>query len=333
MRFSCYTKYMKTVVGVLRGGPSSEYDVSLKTGASVISNLNQEKYSPRDIFVDRTGVWHLHGAPVSPAQALSGIDVIFNAMHGEFGEDGQVQRLLDTVGVPYTGSGATASALAFNKHLTKQEIKKFGIKTPRALVVERENNTAALAQEIFRSFPHPAVIKPVASGSSVGVTIADNFHALEVGLEKAFAISDKALVEEFIKGREATVGVIDGFRGEKTYVLMPIEIIPPKENTFYDYEAKYVSDNTGYRIPGHFTDHEKKTLEDMARTVHEGLGLAHYSRSDFIVSPRGVYFLEVNTLPGMTSHSLIPKGVEAVGSKFTDFLDHLLTLAQAGTKN
>lgn len=324
---------MKIVVGVLRGGPSSEYEVSLKTGASVLQHLNHEKYSPRDIFVDRAGVWHLHGAPATPAEALRGTDVVFNAMHGEYGEDGQVQRVLDQLGMQYTGSGAVASALAFNKHLTKQEIKKLGIKTPRALVVEREGNIDALAHEIFRSFPHPAVIKPAASGSSVGVTIADNFHALEVGLEKAFAISDRALVEEFIRGKEATVGVIDGFRNEKTYVLMPIEIVPPKENAFYDYEAKYVSDNTGYRIPGHFTDNEKKTLENMARTVHEGLGLSHYSRSDFIVSPRGIYFLEVNTLPGMTSHSLIPKGVEAVGSKFPDFLDHLITLAQTNTKN
>lgn len=321
---------MKTVVGVLRGGPSSEYEVSLKTGASVLANLSGEKYTPRDIFVDRSGAWHLHGAPASPEQALRGTDVVFNAMHGEYGEDGQVQRVLDALGVPYTGSGAAASAVAFNKHLTKQEIKKLGIKTPRALVVERGENIDALAHQIFRTFPHPAVVKPAASGSSVGVTIADNFRALEVGLEKAFAISDRVLVEEFIRGKEATVGVIDGFRGEKTYVLMPIEIVPPKEHVFYDYNAKYVSDDTGYRIPGHFTDHEKKTLEDMARTVHEGLGLSHYSRSDFIVSPRGVYFLEVNTLPGMTSHSLIPKGVEAVGSKFPDFLDHLIELARSG---
>ena len=321
---------MKTVVGVLRGGPSSEYEVSLKTGASVLKHLNAEKYSLRDIFVDRSGAWHHMGAPASPEAALRGVDVVFNAMHGEYGEDGQVQRTLDALGVPYTGSGAAASSLAFNKDKTKAAIKKLGIKTPRALVVERGGDIEAMAYEIFRSFPHPAVVKPAASGSSVGVTIVNNFHALQGGLEKAFAVSDHALVEEFIKGKESTVGVIDGFRGEKTYILMPIEIVPPPQNGFYDYEAKYVSDDTGYRIPGNFTEKEKITLMDMAKTVHEGLDLKHYSRSDFIVSPRGIYFLEVNTLPGMTSHSLIPKAVEAVGSKFSDFLDHVITLAVSG---
>ncbi len=321
---------MKTVVGVLRGGPSSEYEVSLKSGASVLKNLSPEKFDARDIFVDRAGVWHLHGAPAAPEHALRGIDVVFNAMHGEYGEDGSVQRILDALNMPYTGSNAAASRLAFDKHHTKQAVKKLDIKTPRALVLdEAPSDFEAAAFDIFRTFPHPAFVKPALGGSSVGATLAENYHALAWGLERAFAVSPKILVEEYIKGREATVGVIDNFRNERTYALMPVEIIPPSEHAFFNYEAKYGGGSIE-RVPGNFTQAEKDELARMARAVHEGLNLAHYSRSDFVVSPRGIYFLEVNTLPGLTDESLLPKAVAAVGSKLPDFLEHVIMLAQSG---
>ena len=142
-------------------------------------------------------------------------------------------------------------------------------------------------------------------------------------------MAPKVLVEEYIKGREATVGVIDDFRGEKTYALMPVEIIPPPEHSFFNYEAKYGGKSIE-RVPGNFTQEEKNELTNTARAVHEGLGLSHYSRSDFILSPRGLYFLEVNTLPGLTDESLLPKAVAAIGSRLPDFLEHVLDLAQRG---
>lgn len=321
---------MKTVVGVLRGGPSREYEVSLKTGASVLKSLHPERYQPRDIFIDREGAWHLHGAPVLPEKALRGVDVVFNAMHGEYGEDGAVQRILDALNMPYTGSGAHASALAFDKHKTKAAVKKLGVKTPRALVFdEKPSDTEALAFEIFRTFPHPAIVKPAVGGSSVGTTLAENYHSLAWGLDRAFEVAPKVLVEEYIKGREATVGVIDDFRNEKAYALMPVEIVPPPEHAFFNYEAKYGGKSTE-RVPGNFTHAQKEELARLAKTVHEGLGLAHYSRSDFIISPRGTYFLEVNTLPGLTEESLLPKAVVAVGSNLEAFLDHILELARRG---
>lgn len=325
---------MRTVVGVLRGGPSSEYEVSLKTGASVLQTLNREKYEPRDIFIDRAGQWHAQGVGVAPERALHGVDVALNAMHGEFGEDGKVQRILDTLAVPYTGSGADASALAFNKARTKQAVKKFGIRTPRAIVVSMEDAQGGLedlAFNIFRTFPHPAIVKPVIGGSSVGTTVVNNYHALAWALERAFAVFPQALVEEYIRGREATVGVIDNFRGEKTYALFPVEIVPPAESSFFDYDAKY-SGKSLERVPGHFTGSEKEELAAMAKAVHEGLGLSHYSRSDFMLSRRGIFFLEVNTLPGLTSESLLPKAVEAVGSGLSDFLEHVIGLAQNGKR-
>ncbi|HVZ76126.1 MAG TPA: D-alanine--D-alanine ligase [Candidatus Paceibacterota bacterium] len=325
---------MRTVVGVLRGGPSSEYEVSLKSGASVLGALDTAKYEPRDIFIDRSGQWHARGVAVSPEQALRGVDVVLNAMHGHYGEDGEVQKVLDALAVPYTGSGAAASALAFNKARTKQAVKKFDIKTPRSILVSRgdaHGDTEALALAIFRSFPHPVVVKPAIGGSSVATTIVNSYHMLVSALEEAFKVSEQVLVEEFIRGREATVGVIDNFRGEKTYALFPIEIIPPASRPFFDYHAKY-SGETIERVPGNFTAVEKEELIRLAKAVHEGLGLSHYSRSDFILSRRGIYFLEVNTLPGLTAESLLPKAVAAVGSSLTHFLDHVVTLAKDGKR-
>lgn len=324
---SVYTLCMRTVVAVLRGGPSREYDVSLKTGASVLSALNRERYEPRDIFISREGEWHLHGVPMAPERALRGADVAFNALHGEYGEDGTLQRLLDELAVPYTGSAAHPSSLAFNKHRTRDAVASLGVKIAHGRVVERPADLAALAHELFRSFPHPAIVKPVAGGSSVGTAVADSFHALVWALERAFEVSPKVLVEEFIKGREATVGVIDDFRGEAVYALMPVEIVPPPAASFFDYDAKY-SGQTIERVPGHFSDAHKALLSAAAKAVHQGLGLAHYSRSDFIVSPRGIYFLEVNTLPGLTGESLLPKALAAGGTNLSQFLDHVITLAR-----
>lgn len=318
---------MRIVVGVLRGGPSSEYEVSLRTGAHVLESLDKEKYEPRDIFIDRAGNWHLHGVTVAPEKALHGVDVAFNATHGEFGEDGTLQRLLERLRVPFTGSGSMASALAFNKHLTNAEAKRLGVMVAPSIVVERTDAIEALAHRIFRSFPHPAVVKPLEGGSSLGITIARNFHQLQFALEEVFKMTPKALVEEYIPGREATVGVLDHFRGAPAYALMPVEIIPAPHHSFFSYAAKYAGD-TIERVPGNFSHEEKQELERLAKLVHTGLGLDHYSRSDFIIAKRGIYFLEVNTLPGLTKESLLPKALHAVGSKMSEFTDHVLSLAR-----
>ena len=318
---------MRTVVAVLRGGPSSEYEVSLKTGASVLEHLDREKYEPRDIFITRKGEWHHSGIPMFPERALRGVDVAFNAMHGEFGEDGGVQRLLEVLKIPYTGSGTVASALAFNKQRTKLAVEKLGVKVPRGIVVDKGPDIEEQALHIFRTFPHPAIVKPVIGGSSVGMTLADSFYALKSGLERAFQIAPKVLVEEYIKGKEATVGVIENFRGERSYALFPIEIVPPVKSAFYDYDAKYAGE-TQLVTPGNFSENEKQELQRIARMAHDTLGLSHYSRSDFIVSKRGIYFLEVNTLPGLTEHSNMPHALKAVGSKLSEFLDHIISLAR-----
>ncbi len=318
----------KTRVAVLRGGPSSEYEVSLKTGESVLKNL-PSKYEGVDVFISKDGRWHIHGVEKKPADALKHVDVAFIALHGQFGEDGKVQRILEHLGVPFTGSQSFASAVGMNKHLTKTALSRLKdtIKMAAHRIFTRDEIEEKGAHEIFRLIPHPSVVKPLSAGSSVGITVVKTFFDLEPALRSALEHSDTVIIEEFIEGREATCGVLDHFRDERYYSLLPIEILPSSD--FYDYHAKYISEETRYVIPGGFSEEIKRQIQQAAKAVHQELGLRHYSRSDFIVHPkRGVYFLEVNTLPGMTSHSLIPKSVEAVGSSFPEFLDHVITLAR-----
>jgi len=313
-------------VGVLRGGPSSEYDISLNTGGSVLKHLPKEKYDAKDILISKDGTWHHRGMPTTPARILPHIDVIFNALHGEYGEDGTVQKLLDTFSVPYTGSGALGSAIAMNKRLAKECLASQNIKMPEHRMLEVSDDLEEEIFDIFRKMPQPTVVKPLSGGSSFGVQIAQGHDQLLESVYKAFEYSPKVLIEEYIRGREATCGVVEDFRNEELYALMPIEIIPPKENNFFDHDAKY-SGKTQEICPANFSPEEKEELGWLAKKIHQALGLEHYSRSDFIVSPRGIYFLEVNTLPGLTEESLVPKALNAVGCSFPEFLDHVVTLA------
>jgi D-alanine-D-alanine ligase len=317
----------KVRVGVLRGGPSNEYDVSLKTGDSVLQNLPEEKYYARDIFIARDGVWHFRGIPIAPEKALRNVDVVFNALHGEYGEDGTVQKLMDDFSVPYSGSGALSSAISMNKLLTKQGLGYVqDIKMPNHIALDSSSNIEAQSYNIFRTFPQPSVIKPVSGGSSVGVSVAKSYESLWSGIEKAFKYSPKILIEEYIGGRETTCGVVENFRGEDLYALLPIEIVPPQKSGFFDYDAKY-NPETQEICPARFSRDIKEELQRIAKQVHRVLNLRHYSRSDFIVSKRGIYFLEVNALPGLTENSLVPKALAAAGATLPELLDHLIDQA------
>jgi len=309
---------------VLRGGPSLEHEVSLKTGETVLRNL--PKYSAKDIFINKAGEWHLDGKPSHHDRIFRQIDVVFNALHGEYGEDGKVQQLLEAFGVPYTGSGAMASALGMNKILARQAFKSAGLKIPFGFDLVLKKELAETAKDIFKKMPPPWVIKYPSGGSSVGVSMARNFDDLEGSLEKVSSFSSKILVEEYIRGREATCGVIDEFRNQKHYALPIVEIIPPAQSDFFSYDAKY-GGQTRELCPSNFDMPTKRAIEAMAITAHNSIGGRHYSRSDFIISKRGIYLLEINTLPGLTAESLLPKALNAVGSSHKELLEHLISLA------
>lgn len=319
----------KVNVAVLRGGPSDEYDVSLETGAAVLKYLDEDRYRPRDVLIDKEGVWHTHGTATTPERALSGIDVVFIAMHGEYGEGGEVQELLDAHAIPYTGSGVVSARVAMDKGTTRSHLSPIkGIKMPTHVVIhaDEDPDMQSVSQDIFSQFGPPYIVKPLRGGSSLGVTVAHSANELPEKLQKGLDTYGSLIVEQFITGKEGTCGVVENLRNEQTYALPPIEIRAKKEGGFWDYESKY-DDSTEEICPGNFTDEEKDVLQRAAREVHEQLGLSHYSRSDFIIAPSGIYFLEVNTLPGLTPTSLLPKAVDAVGVSFSGFIDHLLQLA------
>lgn len=313
-------------MGVLRGGPSSEHTVSLKTGHAILTHLPQDRYTARDIYIDRQGVWHEHGVATAPERVLPMLDAVIIGLHGEYGEDGRVQRLLEQYGVPYTGADSFASAVAMHKVLTKEKAKEVGLLTPKYHFIGPEDDIETAAITITRTFPQPVVVKPVALGSSVGVSVVGGYLPVRKAIEALMQDSMGVLVEELIRGREATAGIVEHLRGDEYYQLPPVEIIPPPSATFFDNEVKYNGESQEI-VPGRFSKQESIELMNQARLMHQSLGLRHYSRSDFIVSPRGIYFLETNTLPGLTSESLLPKSLAAVGVKFPDFLSHLVELS------
>lgn len=318
-------------VAVMRGGRGGEHQVSLASGATVIKELPKADYLVRDLFVDHTGQWILDGLPISPAKINRQVEVVFNALHGDYGEDGEVQQMLDSLGVSYTGPRAFGARLAINKHLAKNILQQAGVKVPLGRLVRRADwssaDVAELVGEVVRSLPPPWLIKPADKGSSLGVRRADDVIMLRTMLAESLADYPMFLVEEFLRGREATCGVVADFRGQEVYALPPIEIRLPPAQTYFDYQTKY--EQPAEEIcPGRFNQQEAEVIMNTAILAHRLLDLRHYSRSDFIVTPRGVYFLETNSLPGLTTNSLLPKALQAVACPLVSFLDHVVGLAQ-----
>lgn len=314
-------------VAVLRGGPSSEHNISLQTGRGVLDALQRCGISTVDIVINRQGEWVINGFKKLPAEALVAVDVAFVALHGVYGEDGQVQRVLENCGVRYTGSRPYPSATALNKILTKEILKETNIKMPAHLRVGGNGtDIRRVASTIGSLFGTSYVVKPINGGSSIDTHHANGVHELVYALTDALKKYPEVLVEEYIKGREATVGVLENFRGEAYYCLPEVEIVPPATHSFFAADVKY-SGETDEICPGRFSRSEKEMLSEAALLAHQTLGLSHYSRSDFIVNDKGVYFLEVNTLPGLTKESLIPKGLSAVGHSYDDLIVHLVETA------
>lgn len=319
----------RTRVAIVRGGLSEEYDVSLKTGSAVLEAIDRERFNPIDIVITKSGEWLLEGRSRFPEHIIPTFDVVFIALHGAYGEDGTIQRLIDRFGVPYTGSKAYASSIAIHKGFTKDMLKDSGIKMAPHLIVRKDacEDVHKLSESIVDCFGPEYVIKPVSSGSSLGTMMVKNPALLPQALTDALERFDEVIVEKRILGREATCGVVENFRNQDLYVLPPIEIIPPVKAEFFSHDVKYTGE-TEEICPARFDRATKDTLEHHASLVHSILDLSQYSRSDFMIADDGVYFLEVNTLPGLTKNSLLPKAIDAVGGTYEDFITHLIIDAQ-----
>lgn len=288
-------------VGVLMGGTSSERDVSLRTGAAVANALKSLGHKIAEIDVRSETGRELDGLA---------LDVAFIALHGRFGEDGRLQRILQERGIPYTGSGPEASQAAMDKIESKHLFRRKAVETPPHRVIVH-GESLALWEQCARALGYPVVMKPRAEGSSVGVTVHKDCSTLLDGAAECFRHDTIALMEKFIKGRELTVGILDGRP-------LPIIEIKPK-NGFFDQNAKYQDPETKYLVDPPMSDLDRKRVQRAALAAHDALGCEGMSRVDIILTPLcSVHVLEVNTIPGMTERSLLPKAARAAGIEFPE---------------
>jgi len=287
------------------GGISSEREISLSTGNSVAEAMINKGLKVFPIDVDR-----------NIANNLKGIDLAFNALHGTYGEDGCIQGLLEYLKIPYTGSGVTGSALAYDKLKTKEILKHHGIPTADYEVFYRNQN-----QSIKRNLDLPVVVKPTNQGSSFGVSIVKNESQWEPALECAFNYSEEIIVEKFIDGKLLAIGM----KGE---IPMPIVHIKPKSG-FYDYEAKYTSGKTEYICPAKLSEDETNKCNEVSKNVFKVLRGRGLPRVDIILDDKSTpYVLEMNTVPGMTPTSLLPMAAKNLGMSFEDLVIEILKTAQ-----
>lgn len=298
-------------VAVLMGGMSPEREVSLSSGRAVVKALEEAGYAVTPVVVNDEEVGELDGLD---------IDVAFIAMHGCFGEDGGIQRLLESRGIPYTGSGVPASRMAMDKIETKWMFVLSGLPTPKFMTLRRGRPIQELEGLLLEKLPMPLVTKPSTGGSSVGVSIVHNVPELSGALETAFRYDENAVIESYIAGRELTVGIL----GEEA--LPVIEIRPGRE--FYDLSAKYEDKGTCYITAPDVPKDIYERAQQLALSAHRKLDCSGFSRVDMILSDdMELYILEVNTIPGLTERSLVPKAAEAAGMSFQELCERIISLA------
>ena len=288
-------------IAVLMGGPGEEKDVSLKSGQAIIKALNHNGYDVTSIILD-TKLEKL-------VKDLLSVDLVFLGLHGNIGENGTIQGFLDALGIIYTGSGPLSSAICMDKNISKIIAKNNGIMTPKWKLCDTVIDDAKMN--------YPVIVKPNGQGSTVGLQIAHNESELKPALEYAFNYDNNVLVEEYIQGRELTVMLIDG-------KAQPVcEIIPSHE--FYDYECKYTAGMSKYICPAEIDDNISNYVKKISENLFDLLKCENYSRADFRMDDQNKFwFLEMNTLPGMTDTSLAPMSALAAGISFNELIDKIV---------
>jgi D-alanine-D-alanine ligase len=295
-------------VGVVRGGVGPHFETSLNAGGMVISHLQAAPldtiYKPIDIFIDQEGVWHIGGVPANMDKVYHSVDIIYNALHGEYGEDGKLSQTLSAWNIPHTGADPMPSAITYNKSLLKDEFKKLGLKTPQHLLYEAyledldgPSDTYPLrkAKDVFNKMPPPWTLRPLTPGSYVCKTLPELVRAFEVAMNEKVSV----LAEELIPGTPASVSVLRDFRGQDLYSTICMT------NVSFD---------------------EKREVERLAKLVHKSLHLGHYSKPHFIVHKKGIYVIDIETVPKLDNESL-QEHLESVGVSLPEFLDHILRRA------
>ena len=314
--------FNKTKIAVIRGGGGYERELSLQSGANVIKNLSFEKYIVFDVLVSNNGDWYSGGRIVQPSELLITIDVVFNSLLDS--RDGLlVQKILDDFGVRSIGSNALSSSLGINKILSGGVYDSLNIRTPYREIIRKEDDLNKRSREIFMGIPSPYIVKSADGNSSFGMNIANTLEELQESVERMRDFSETILVEGLIKGHHITCGVINNFRGEENYLLLPAKI-NLNNKYFVDYGLKRSGDFE-VEFSGFLNSAHKDEVQKIALEVHKNLGLRDYSTSDFIFSKNGnLYLLETNSYPSLHPESVFVKSLEASGSNLEEFLDELI---------
>ncbi len=299
-----------TTIAVIRGGSASEREVSLRSGAAIITALHSANMPVVDWTINQlSDVLDLLAVAPRPL-------IVFNALHGKGGEDGQLQALLDIMQVPYTGSGMLASAIAMDKVLTKRLWREMGLPTADYFVVTRENMTILMAQPLT----YPIMVKPACEGSSIGMFKVDSVEQLQAAVENALSFDNHVLLESWIDGDEYTIAILGD-------VALPmIRLKTP--NSFYDFEAKYQANTTEYLCPCGLDSEAEAQFQALAMSAFRALDAKVWGRVDLMVDRKGQpWLLELNTVPGMTDHSLVPMAAKAAGIEFVALIQRILALS------
>lgn len=335
---------MKQTLLVLMGGVSGEHEVSLRSGSSVLTHLNPERFEALPVAIGKDGRW-LTGEPLvldakDPAKTrlaenlrevrldqgcIEGrkIDCVFSVIHGTWGEDGCMQGLLEMARLPYIGAGVAGSAIGIDKDLTKRLTLQAGIKTADFVALKKGQPTPSWA-EVTAQLGQPVFIKPASQGSSLGISKAKDEAGYQAGLAEAFLFDTKVVVEAAITGRELELAVLGN--GPDLLVSPPGEILPEEE--FYTYEAKYLLNTTRLEVPAKLEPALVERLQSAAKQAFLALELKGFARMDFFVDTEGeIWFNEPNTLPGFTSISLYPKLIGLLGIDYAELLERLVDLA------
>lgn len=325
-------------VVLLVGGTSPERQVSKSSGLSIYKALNNLGYkvhvidpaygksqpeNVNDFFAEKdfAPVNNRNYIEAINSNAFDNVDIVFLGLHGKWGEDGSIQSLLELRSIKYTGSNILSSAMAMDKITSKILFQHFGVNTPKWIALNSNPpNIDLLKKDIISKLGYPCVVKPNDQGSTVGLTICKSDKELDDALKLASQFADKILIEEFISGHEVTVGILDNI------AFPPLEIKP--KHGIYDYECKYTHGMSEYEVPANFPDEVKSELQSQALKAFEAIECNVYARIDFRVSnDYKIYCLEVNSLPGMTSTSLVPKMAKAVGISFEELIDKIIKLS------
>lgn len=303
----------KLNIAVLCGGFSSERNISLETGKAVYRGLSKwDDFNVKLIDIRKEKC-------IDQILALKKqkVDVAFIALHGRFGEDGRIQSILETIGIKYTGAGVVPSLIAINKHLTKVLLKHNNILTPRWHLLKAPSDIINLNCE----FKPPYVVKPVDGGSTIGMSVINKHNELEKAVKTAFKYSSEVIIEEYIEGKEITVPILDG-------KVLPIIEIVPKLNKYYDFKSKYQPNGSLHLIPPNIDEKLYKKIENIAKKVAYLVGCEILCRIDMIIGKNNkVYVLEINTIPGMTSVSLLPEAAKSCGISFEELVRKIVLLA------